>query len=242
MAHGRPDWGLTSATAFTYPMTDLGELAVRLGSIDFFERRGDALCLDGFEEGVGQWNRAGYGTGAKVELSSYFPKSGAFCARLTAGSDGMREATIWRHMALPALLRLGFEFSFSLDTLTERLQARLFLYNGTESQNYQLRYHHVDEKLQVWDSDSTWKDVIATVALAPYLGLYHVIKVVIDPTVPCYERVLLDSDLIDLSGYHPVTAPGAAAPRLQVEAEHFSTPGNNAWSNIDNVIVTQDEP
>lgn len=242
MAHGRPDWGLTSATVFTYPMTDLGELAVRLGSIDFFERRGDVLCLDGFEEGLGQWRQSISGMGAKVGLSNLYPKSGAFNALLIGGSTSSRSAIIWRRMALPAPLRLGFEFSFTISIDTEIICASLATSTGLQWQRYKLRYHHVDGKLQVWDSDCTWKDVIASVTLDWTTGLYHVIKIAVDPTIPCYERVLLDSDLIDISDYHPEIEAVVTPPKLHVGVEVYSVVGENAWAHIDNVIVTQDEP
>jgi len=55
VAHGTPDWGVTAGARTVYQMTDLGELAVRLGSIVTHDRRGDVIFLEDFEEGMGRW-------------------------------------------------------------------------------------------------------------------------------------------------------------------------------------------
>ena len=55
MTHGVQDFGASSGQNSTYGLTDLGELAVRLGSPVSFDRRGDVVMMETFEDGLDAW-------------------------------------------------------------------------------------------------------------------------------------------------------------------------------------------
>ena len=59
MGHGYPDYGTQGPVSTVHSIQDLGELAVRLGSIVTFDRRGNVLWLDGFDSGIGAWSKGG---------------------------------------------------------------------------------------------------------------------------------------------------------------------------------------
>jgi len=63
MAHGTPDWGVTASKKTIYSLHDMGELAVRLGSIVSFDRRGDVIFSDSFQNGLGKVYASGVGAG-----------------------------------------------------------------------------------------------------------------------------------------------------------------------------------
>ena len=71
MAGETPDYGRLSAQATVFPVTDLGELAARLGSIVSHDRRGDVIWLDGFEDGLDKWQPTTSGSGAAVDLGDH---------------------------------------------------------------------------------------------------------------------------------------------------------------------------
>ena len=67
MAHGAPDWFGTTPQGMVHRVADLAELAARLGSPDVFDRRGNVLFMDSFENGQNNWSH-----GALVGVSNYF--------------------------------------------------------------------------------------------------------------------------------------------------------------------------
>ena len=86
MAHGTPDWGVTAGAVTTYQVTDLGELAVRLGSPISHDRRGDVIWWDDFECTLNKWQTVANGAGSSVALSDARARNGRYSALLISGS------------------------------------------------------------------------------------------------------------------------------------------------------------
>ncbi|GAH29279.1 unnamed protein product, partial [marine sediment metagenome] len=125
--HGKPDWGLQlKKTVYTFD--DLSELAVRLGSISQFDRRGDVIFQDSFEYGLGKWLLCGDKTGDEQILISKRSRSGGYCVKLTGGSEGSLYSAMYIHLAYPVLSKLGMECHFALEDDVDYLlfEMRLF--------------------------------------------------------------------------------------------------------------------
>ena len=56
MAHGARDFGIYAPKETIVTIEDLGELAVRLGSPVNYDRKGDVVWVDGFEDGIDKWD------------------------------------------------------------------------------------------------------------------------------------------------------------------------------------------
>ena len=87
MARGGPDYGASSARYTIFPVTDLGELAVRLGSPVAYDRQGNVIYTESFENGLAGWDTDTSGAGASVDVSFGRGVHGAWAGRLVAGSD-----------------------------------------------------------------------------------------------------------------------------------------------------------
>ena len=115
MAHGQPDFGLYAVKKTVSGLADLGELAVRLGSIITFDRRGDIVWFDDFEGDVFKWERDPSGVDAAIIVSPEAARNGAFSAKLTTGNLADDHATILHHLPYPVTSRVGFEISFTVN-------------------------------------------------------------------------------------------------------------------------------
>jgi len=94
MAHGQPDYGMYTLANTIYRLTDMGELAARLGSINTYDRRGDVIFLDSFESGLTAWSPSSACTGSDLVQSAKHARSGGFSAKFVCGSDGTRQAQL----------------------------------------------------------------------------------------------------------------------------------------------------
>ncbi len=237
-----PDWGALSGQATVFPVTDLGELAARLGSIDRFDRRGDVIFMDDFADGLGKWVTGTAGTGAAADLSFSEVRNGMLSCRLLAGSDGTRQALIYRALSFPALSGMGLEVSFQIPPFTEEIQFLFSLYDGVNFNDFRVIWRDTDDDLQYRDSNGDHVTFQAGVDLSIWSSLFHVMKMVVDADAKTYVRVILDDQEYSLAGIAAEQSANATLPMLRPRIQNHGRAGANDVVYLGDVIVTQNEP
>lgn len=242
MPHGRPDWLLTSATRQTFPLTDLGELAARLGSIVTFDRRGDVVFLDGFEDGLIKWSQATSGTGAAVAVDTANARNGAQSIKLTGGSDTGRSAQITHRQPVQLLGSVGVEVSFYYDSQNDNLSIQVTLNDGQGTWDFEVRYTQSTSLLEYLDSGGAFQTLDDSKVLTQLSKQFHTLKVVLDMSTMTYRRVLLDSSAYDLSGIGGSAGVVGNSPEVTATVRQLSRAGSNDALYVDDAIFTQNEP
>lgn len=218
------------------------ELAVRLGSVVTFDRRGDVLFLDSFEDGLAGWEPSSYGEGGSAVQSSVRARTGAFSCLLTAGSDDYHCAAILRWIPYPCLSSFGFEFSFTYQNLFDYLYLEAYLYTGTFYYRFRIRYVPSEEKIQYEDLSGVFQDIATGVPLLSEEHLFNTMKLVVDFVEGKYKRLLLNNLSYDLTDI-PVYRLGGITPAylyFNIYLEGREDENDKAY--IDDVIITQNEP
>ncbi|GAH57763.1 unnamed protein product, partial [marine sediment metagenome] len=128
--HGKPDWGM-QVKSTVYTLDELSELAVRLGSEVFFDRRGDVLLIDNFENGrtMSFWEKDG--AGSEVVITADHARSGGYSTKLVGGSTDDLYADISYRLTYPVVSKFGFETHFSIPTQFDRIEFTVWYYTGT---------------------------------------------------------------------------------------------------------------
>ncbi|GAI74233.1 unnamed protein product, partial [marine sediment metagenome] len=137
--HGKPDWGLQLKKTI-YSFDDLSELAVRLGSIDFFDRRGDVILLDSFEYGLGKWDLGGGSVGSIPILSTDKVRSGGYSAKLVGEAIDTGYSSMSIDFPYPALSKWGFETSFLMYTNIDTIAICLKKFTGSQKLEGRVKY------------------------------------------------------------------------------------------------------
>lgn len=242
MAHGTPDWG-HSKTTTVYPLvTDLAELAARLGSIDTYDRRGNVSYMDDFTHGKEAWHEITTGSGAAIELSTTAPQWGANHLKLTGGSDSTRLAQVSRYLAVPVLSSVGLEFGVCFPTSWSNFRISIRYDDGTDQHRGGITLSDQADKIYYLDDAGANQEVDDLIDLISLRNLYHQVKLVVDLSGDTYVRLMLDQTTYDLSDYALYTATSAAEPRLFVWLEVESRAAQNDYVYIDGVIITHNEP
>ena len=242
MAGETPDYGRLSAQATVFPVTDLGELAARLGSIVSHDRRGDVIWLDGFEDGLDKWQPTTSGSGAAVDLSTSRARNGLFSARLVAGSDTNRLAQIRRFLPFPSLSAFGLEISFGPPTTIDSLLLTLEINHGASRVQFQVRYRDTDDDLQYRDSVGAYITFATDITLIDTNRIFHTAKLVVDGRLGQYLRFIWDNTEYDLSGNAGFTVAPLTVARMDVIIDLVGRAGQNDIVYVDDVIITQNEP
>lgn len=239
---GGPDYGVWSPKHTVTALADMAELAARLGSIVTFDRRGDVVWLDDFEDNINRWKTLTTGTGGSTHLSTEAARSRARSAKLTTGNLAGNLAEIERDFPLPVPSRTGFELSFALLPNVAYIELWAHHMEGTFTHTPRIRYQLLEESLQLLDHTATWVTVKPHIPLLPASHCFHTLKLVYDIISCRYARILLNNLAIDVSQHTPRRVPDPTTPRLSIHTRIRAAADGGATAYIDDFILTQNEP
>ncbi len=220
------------------------EMAARSGSINVYDRRGETIFMDDFENGLNNWVASKSGLGSSVALSVLSSLRGSTSVKLVGGSDNDQYAQILHYMA-PAInvTPMGLELAASLDTNVDEIQCLFDYYTGAIQASFGVKYDLTNTTAAVLTASGTWTNVGSTVTPYAHDKNYSLMKVVFDPSTLEYHRFTLnhlDPTVKPLVGF--IAAPVVTNPHATVRIKVLSNAAANGVSYIDNFIATVNEP
>ncbi len=242
MPRGQPDYGLYTGTPVASGISDPGEAAARLGSINVFDRRGWVVYLDDFEAPVLKWWATTTGTGTVPVFQSAIVFSGAQCPYFHNPAVNLDRSYLYRTFPLIRLGKIGAEIWVCGST---QMPGNIFLTiqvsDGVNVTRGQWKIDTVDSTIYIVSGGI---DIpIATNAYAAASNRNFLpVKLVIDIDSDYYTRLLQGPDEYDLSAY-PLDVVGGPGNRM-VDVL-FGVEGAAAFimdGYADNFILTQNEP
>lgn len=242
LARGLPDYGIAAPKEVTGGTSDLGEVAARLGSIVTYDRRGDVVDFDNFDNSVLKWITDLQGTGAYVRLDSTSVKSGSQAVRLHTPNELAAHAYMSKYIPLLGQKSLGLETSFSYLSSDVTLRVTFWYYNGTQYAVASYRIDIAENNLSILLSDNTWEVITTDIAELNFYHCFHTVKIVADFDTGKYKRVLIDDAEYDMSDKSMRIAASVTTRRLAitVQISNKVDTGGDVW--IDDIIWTLGEP
>lgn len=220
----------------------LNELIASLTPAKRYDRRGNVIFQDSFENGLSAWEHTAGGTSAEVVASTSYSSQGGISAKLTAGSDGNHNAFIYRKMPYPILTKWGLECMFKLFDYCQDFGVRLYRYDGTNIHCFILKYDHANTRVQIWGSDGNYVTVISSINLETTYGPFHWFKLVVDLETDEYVRCMVNNNEVDVSAYSARLVADTDIPHMRPDIIYHSTLGYVGTGYVDSVILTQNEP
>ena len=220
----------------------LAEAAVRNGSIVSFDRRGEVIFQDSFENSLAGWYLVTV-AGANVTLSTTYCLSGALSAKMVTpaainGIGGMQHG-----IPVTTPKKIGIEIaSYLADAINLKdFYFGLTYQDGANACSGYLKYDHVNGKLQYMNSAGAWVD-IATSAFTVISAYFRRFKLVIDYEKNEYVRAIVNGKEYDLSNIAIPQSVSVGEKRIVVSI--YMATANAAGSTLyfDDVIITQNEP
>jgi len=235
------DWGGYPTSAQSYPLKDLAEAVVRLGSPMMFNRDGATGFLESFQYGLGRVNvSASDPTKTPVLSTAAWCSHGFSCympLSVVAGDVGQIGVNL---LPMPPAL-WGFSCMFSIPDDLGYLQFYLDVHLDNVRTRYYVQVDLAGWKLQLYNDAGVWVDTINLVYLNCTTKLWHFLKVVIDPVNHRFVRVYLDNHVAaDIA-----TLPGAAVADFGDFIAWYiigiSAGAGQPGMYIDNLIATYNE-
>lgn len=239
--HGKSDWGL-QLKSIVFSFDDLGELAARLKSIVTYDRRGDVILADDFENGFASWAEAPVGDVSDAILSAVTNRMGGYSLKLIAGTADEDEIIVARGIQPLVAGKVGLEVSFSKDTPYSYIYIEMYLYDGSKIWYVRIRYDSELHDLAYYNSTPGWTDIDTDVRLYEDIKCFHTIKVVADFNTNKYVRVLVNQIEHDISTADLYSDDALDLKHLAFGVTLEKNGAGTATSYIDSVILTQNEP
>lgn len=241
MPHTAPDWSWRKSTTIFEPHRGDAELAARLGSPHIFNREGDVIYLDDFENGFGGWDYVPSGLGATRFLTTDCILRGSYAAVLRPGTTPDKYIQISKRFQYPVLGNMGVEFSVVLSNELTYIYVRLVRYDGVDSHTFHLEYNYKDRQLKIFDGALGFVVIKDALTLAPEYRLFHTFKLVCDLERDEFIRAIVDEVEYNLSTYVSTAALDGTVPRVDMVIHTHRELGLLGAAVVDRVIFTQNE-
>jgi len=242
MPHGTPDWGLVGPKRTTYGLDDLGEHAVRLGSPHFFDRRGDVMWQTDFREGLGDMTVTLSGLGSVGQLLTGYSRTGPYCLGMVAGSTANWNGLFAKDIPYSVASSFGVECSFSHDLNVVDIDFTLQFHTPTVLYDGSILWTRVGSTLDYKDVLGARIPFAAGVPTTRLDRVCNTMKFVVDMVNYQYVRVLWNNIPYSLAGIGCDRTGPPGALRIVFLVSVVGANGTNARVNMDNVIITQNEP
>jgi len=226
----------------TASISDMGEVAARLGSIVTYDKRGDVVEFDNFEEPVLRWSPFSPGTGY-IRLSSDYHaiKSGSQGLELKTDAAAGSNAYMLKNLAVLGSRRLGLELSCNPGNVDLILHLQMD-YN-MEGKRY---VAYTDFNIETGIVRLQTPDGLIEIEEIPAAGmmsnLWHTVKLVVDVDTGYYQRFLFDSSEYDISDRAIYSPDPGAFNLVVVEIGIENIPAAAATCYVDNYVLTMLEP
>ena len=242
MPRDLPDWGALSAQQTIHEISDLGELAARLGSVVTFDRRGDVMWIDEFECGFAKWSTVAGGTGASIAESDDRARNGGTSIKFTSRSDGAGTVEMNHSEPFPALSRLGLEVSISMASVIDSLEVSFTLFDGDKQTQFSVWWEEATEKLWYPDVDGNTVTLETGIKLLRSASIFHTFKLVLNGNDNTYERIIVDAHEYRIDGIAGYAIGASNSVYVRARVRLWGRSGENDVLYADDVIITQNEP
>jgi len=241
MPHGSPDYGEYAAFETIGRLVDLGELAVRLGSISHYNREGNVVFMDNFEYTPLKWLATLSDGHGSIAYSAETAWSGGQCLKMTTGEILNELAYIKRYFPIIVFSKVGVEIAWkNVDT---KYEWELYFEARKDGKRHiaWLQVNLDAKTLSLFDNTDYWTVIDANFKLAEGSHLFHIFKLVVDLATDEYLTLLVDDTEYSLTDYDlyqlTTTDPDSIDIRCQIKTKEAAA--NICY--LDNFIFTQNE-
>lgn len=236
-----PDWGGYPVSGQSYPLKDLAEAVVRLGSPVIYDRSGAVALLEDFSCGMGRWSVWHTGAGSNPVISSAFWCHGGHACHLDPGIVGGDGSVMQAYTPRLPVGLWGVSMRFSIHTWQGYLDFSVLDYDGSLATSYLLRVHLALQKLQVSVAGGPIMDLMDLNLPVHTQNLFHFIKLVFDPVSHRIERVVFDDTTFSDLSLAQTVAAVLYTPFLLFGITALAGGAADSDLYVDDVIVTYNE-
>jgi hypothetical protein len=236
-----PDWGGYPVSGQSYPLKDLAEAVVRLGSPVIYDRSGAVAFLDSFECGFNKWDWGKDPAASAPILDGSRACTGNFSLKLDPSAVAVSSIVLYHYQPVPVTSLWGISAQFAFEFVPRSLILSLLHYDGQFQHQFAVVFDKVTNLVRLRATVATYHDVMTMPNWYLNDYLFHHIKLVCDPVLDKYLRLNIDGTLYDLSSYSYTKAVSVTQPRVLISIQVVSDGAGQLPVWLDDVILTYNE-
>jgi len=218
------------------------ELAARLGSERVFDRRGETVLQESFENGINGWSHVSPTTATGWRISNGAARGRGLSAKcVTAATSGL-SYTLYRYLNPIFATCMGIEVAFAFPTSNAFVfTIQGSYYDGVNRYDMICYWQSSDKK---WYITQALGDTAVTPAIEyvrSSLAFYHA-KLTCDFSSGLYEKLLYGPNSVDLVSWTRYSEADVTAPGFYVAVDVLTAVAAATTVYVDLVNVTQNEP
>ncbi len=242
MPHGLPDWGVVAAGTLGYTLDDLAEAVARLDSPVIFDRRGQVVLLDSFEQGLGLCVPAASSANSAYVIRDDASRHGSLSLQFQMVAEADTGGLVTWTTPITQMPRCGFEISFGFSPWVYYMYFRLHYRDGAFRYEAEVRLDNILlGDIRYLDVGNLWQ-LLGPMTLRRLDRPIHTLKLVCDFGTGYYLRLLLNQRVFDMSAYQIRQVGDLTGPYLESEYEVTGEVNHTSGSTVDRYILTQNEP
>jgi len=218
------------------------EHAIRMGYPQVFERTGNLLFIEGFENGLGDWNPNQSHAANAPQLATRGLMRSPYCVKLVIDPTPAGFSSIRKHLGYPYVTTFGLEYSFLADDSFGLLLWGIIIYTGEFKYTVWSSYSDVTHLWAVLDDVPAYQTVLDYDIGAWDHMSWHTVKVVADLVNEQYARMSVDKYDMGISQYVVRKQPDVTPPYIYLGIDTFIAGARVVNIYVDNVILTINEP
>lgn len=241
MVHTLPPWTFKHRMSTIFGQIDIGELAARLGSIDNYDRRGNVIFMEDFEDNINRWFKFPIVGASSIAVSTERSRTGASSMKMTHSATDAETLYANNFLPIPVSGRFGLELSWTRGSNIDELQISIKKYDGTKRYDGIVKVDFANSRVRIYVAGGNWTDVVTSKTFYTMEYCFHTLKLVIDTATNKYVRLLLNNTEYDISAstVYSTTDTTGEHFRLQVQTLNGSAAAN--YTFIDDIVFTQNE-
>jgi len=241
MVHTSPDYADTYKMDKIFSNMDNAELAARTGGISLFDRRGNFIWYDNFENGILDYKPSVLGGSTAHSINATHAWMNDSSMKLTAGPAVGNFTYLQKYVAPPPSNNIGVEIMFLMPAEKCSCRIGIVFFTATHLIESYLSYSTDTEDLSYYNSGGTFT-AIDNVKLYQFANLIWVhMKFVIDITTQKYVRAIAGNTEYSLSNISPRVTAMATDPMLITSFGLICEEIADIDLWCDNFIITQNE-
>lgn len=241
MTHTLPDYSTRYKMTTIFGNIDDAELAARLGSPVTFDRRGNVVWMDDFENTLNKWGAEGNGVGNSQAVNITRARNKTTSVLLTCGSTVAVSSRIFKWLILPVETSIGTEISFSLGDDLDHFDFILRIYDGSNHSYCWLQIDFANSKITYYNDVGGFTDLITGITWDTTFKTWYTIKMVCDYATGKYVRMIFGNKTVDMSTIPMRVLNSGTYPQMRLYLTAYGTAATNATMYLDDFILTQNE-
>lgn len=237
-----PDYSKYGLQSVRFSLQDMGELAVRMGSADWFQRLGNVVYMDDMGTGLSHFVTSTAGAGSAISVITSAESGSGYAIKFSTAAILGASCSLTRYLPVMPVNKHGLEGAFSVGGTGNYIQFQYIARYLTITYQAILRFDLANNQIQVYNASAVYEVVEPVFKWWQDLRVFNHFKITLDLPKQKYGKLLYNNTEYDLSSIGLRMGGANTQPAVQLLNEMAGEASGVRTAAVGLLILTTDEP